>query len=101
MNDENPFLRASRLPPPTSGDVLLLNLLMLLVEEKPKRLERWLEKAKDQAAATKIRRLHDMEGNSLWEQPFAHAEIRAESVAAMIRAQLPANEGKPKKRKKR
>jgi hypothetical protein len=97
MTEEDPIRRASRLGPPSVAEVALLHLLLVLVAEKPKRLERLLARARDKAAAAKVRRLHEAENDGQWEEAFAMAAIRLESVAAMIRKDMPA---KPKKKRR-
>ena len=95
MDEKDPIARAQALPPPSIGEVCLLFVLQVLVEEKPKRLRRILERARDKAAGAKVRALHGATGDPIWETAFSDALIRVESVAAMIEG-----EPAPKRRKR-
>ena len=97
MSEDDPILRAARLGPPSIAAVALLHRLLVLVAEKPTRLEKVLARALDKAAGTKVRRLHGAENDAEWEDAFTMAAIRLESVAAMIRAEMPPPKGKKKR----
>jgi hypothetical protein len=99
MSEDDPIRRAAALPPPTTTDVILLHVLAELVREKPKRLERICARARDKAAGANVRALHGARDNPEWIAAFEGAEIRLDSVAEMIRRDVPPP--KPTKKRKK
>lgn len=101
MSEQNdPIRRSTALGPPTRSEVIAFHILRVLRRRKPKWFEEVMESSRDRVAAANVRRLHDAEGEPDWERPFAEAEIRLESVAAMLSAETTAPP-KARKRKKR
>lgn len=105
MSEDDRIRRAAALPPPTLAEAILLPVVTELVATGLLDIDSVCARAKDKAAIANVLALHGASDSESWKAAFLAAEIRLDSVAAMIRADVPAKPPKagkkPKKRKKR
>jgi hypothetical protein len=78
---------------------LAILLLMLLAEEKPKRLKRFRELLDDKAIHAKVKRLRGERTSAEWDLLFAVTKEVGEPVLQMIEEML--SERPPKRRKQK